>query len=51
MNPNPEHGLTMGQKIMIGLVVGALIGAISAIAQDQLSCHFVKQNGKKLNGG
>lgn len=51
MNTNPEHGLTMCQKIVIGLFVGALIGAISAIAQDQLSCHFVKQNGKKLNGG
>jgi len=48
---NPDHqALTLGQKIVIGLVVGALIGAISAIAQDRLSCHYIKQNGKKLKG-
>jgi uncharacterized membrane protein len=50
MNPHYAQGLTLGQKIMIGLVVGALIGAISAVAQDRLSCHYIKENGKKLKG-
>lgn len=50
MNPQFSQGLTLSQKIVIGLVVGALIGAISAIAQDRLSCHYIKKNGERLKG-
>lgn len=45
MHDNP--GLTLGQKIIIGVVVGALIGAVSALAQDRLSNHYIKKNGRK----
>jgi hypothetical protein len=46
MNPEIESGgLTLGQKIIIGVVVGALIGAVSALAQDRMSRHYIKLNG------
>jgi hypothetical protein len=48
MNQNP--GLTLGQKLFIGAVVGALIGVVSALAQDRLSTHYIKKNGEKLKG-
>lgn len=47
MNPDSHTGLTLGQKLIIGIVVGALIGAVSALAQDRLSRHYIKKNGQK----
>lgn len=47
MNPPDHGGLTLAQKIIIGVVVGALIGAVSALAQDRLSRHYIKKNGLK----
>lgn len=48
MNVTVESGgLTLGQKIVIGIVVGALIGAVSALAQDRLTGHYIKLNGRK----
>lgn len=33
MNPAPDSaGLTLGQKVFVGIVVGALLGAVSAYA-------------------
>jgi ABC-type branched-subunit amino acid transport system permease subunit len=45
MNHNPS--LTLAQKLIIGAVVGALIGVVSAFAQDRLSGHYIKLNGKR----
>jgi hypothetical protein len=48
MNESPH--LTLAQKLIIGAVVGALIGVVSAFAQDRLSGHYIKLNGKKRKG-